>query len=236
MKKLLYIDDDLDALDLYNDILSTDFKVTTCSDPNEGLRLARKDKFDAVLLDIYFPATTGFDIMLKLKSIPHYRTIPLFFISSENTLHNRLKALKMGSEDFINRYMDPDEVVTRIKMRVEKNGQDLANQTIQKEPSIFCVGDLELDQDNLLVRCKDKVVALTQIEYKIIYILLKQFLADPTQVLPKDELIQFVWPLDPESVFPRTLSTHLTNLRKKLGSDQVRIASIRQNGFRLKIR
>ncbi len=236
MKKLIYIDDDVDALDLYQDILSTHFHVTTCSDPEEGLALARKENFDAVLLDIYFPATTGFDLLLKLRSMAHYRTIPLFFISSENTLHNRLKALKMGSEDFINRFMDPNEVVARIKMRVEKNQQEQATGQSVQDPAIYSVGDLELDQDNLVVRCKDKVIPLTQIEYKIIYILLKQFISDPSQVLPKEELIQFVWPMDPESVFPRTLSTHLTNLRKKLDSDQVKIASIRQNGFRLKLR
>lgn len=229
MKTLLYVDDNLDALELYSEILGQEFNVTTCSDPKDGILKARAKNFDAVLLDIYFPTTTGFDLMLTLKTIPHYRKVPLFFISSENTLHNRLKALNMGSEDFIHRFMNPEEVLTRIKTRVEKSESHR-----EPEPSILKVGDIELDQDNLIVRCKDEIIAVTQTEYKIIYILMKQYYLDPAAAIAKDELIRFVWPTDPESVFPRTLSTHLTNLRKKLGSKEIKIASIRQNGFRLK--
>ncbi|MAF79196.1 MAG: hypothetical protein CME63_11065 [Halobacteriovoraceae bacterium] len=230
MKNLLYIDDNLDALELYKEMLSENFKVHTYSSPDDGLAAAKKDEYDAILLDIYFPGTTGFDIMLKLRSIPHMRSTPLFFISSENNLHNRLKALNMGSEDFICRYMEPEEVITRITKKVEKY-----DHSSQQEQNILKVGDIELDQSLLSVKCRNEYIPMTQTEYKIIYILLKQYLLNAASVLPKDELIQFVWPTDPESVFPRTLSTHLTNLRKKLDSKEVKIASIRQNGFRLKL-
>ncbi len=231
MKKLIYIDDDLDALELYRDILEDHFEITTCSEPDKGIEEVKKEKFDAILLDIYFPGTTGFDIMMQLKSVPYVRNIPLFFISSENTLHNRLKAFDMGSEDFISRYMEPEEVISRIRQKVEKYSN-----LKEPEPSLLNVGDIELDQDNLIVKCRDQIISLTQIEYKIIYILIKQFLTQESLILGKDELIQFVWPLDPESVFPRTLSTHLTNLRKKLDSQLVKIVSVRQNGFRLKVK
>lgn len=229
MKTLLYIDDNLDALELYSDILSRDFKVTTSSDPKDAIKSAKSKRFDAVLLDIYFPTTTGFDLMLILKSIPHYRKVPLFFISSENTLYNRLKALNMGSEDFINRFMNPEEVLTRIRTRVDKSKSQS-----EAEPSVLEIGDIEVDQDNLSVRCNGKIIALTQTEYKIIYILIKQYYIDPTSAIGKHELIRFVWPTNPEGIFLCTLSTHLTNLRKKLKSKQIKIASIRQGGYLLK--
>ena len=162
MKKLIYIDDDIEALDLYRDILEDHFEITTCSEPEIGLEAVRKNRFDAILLDIYFPGTTGFDIMLQLKAVPYVRNIPLFFISSENTLHNRLKAFDMGSEDFISRYMEPEEVIGRIRQKVEKY-----THLKEPEPSLMKVGDIELDQDNLLVKVKDQIIGLTQIEYKI---------------------------------------------------------------------
>lgn len=229
MKTLLYIDDNQDALELYSEILGKDFKVTTCSEPKDGIEQAKSQNFDAVLLDIYFPSTTGFDLMLKLRTIPHYRNIPLFFISSENSLHNRLKALNMGSEDFIHRFMNPQEVLTRIKMRVNKN-----NSQQGPEPSVLKVGDIEVDQDNLIVRCNGEIAPLTHTEYKIIYILVKHYSLVPSSIIAKDDLIQFVWPTDAENVFSRPLSTHLSNLRKKLRSKQIKIATIRQNGLRLK--
>jgi len=229
MKTILYVDDNQDALELYSHILSKDFDVTTCCDPRDGMEKAKSINFDAVLLDIHFPTTTGFDLMLKLRTIPHYRQVSLFFISSENTLHNRLKALNMGSEDFIHRLMNPEEVLARIKMRVDKNESQGG-----LDPAILEVGDIQVDQDNLIVCCNNEIIPLTQTEYKIIYILVKQYYVDPCSIITKDELIRFVWPTNPERVSLPTLSTHLTNLRKKLGSKQIKIASIRQNGFRLK--
>ncbi len=231
MKRLIYIDDDLDALDLYKDILGEHFNISTFTNPDDALKVASQQEFDAVLLDIHLPGTTGFDVMLNIKSIPHMKKAPLFFISSENTLNNRLKAFNLGSDDFISRFMDPEEVVARMTKKVEIS----KDRNIIEEANLLTVGDIELDPDNLVVKCRGEYMCLTQTEYKIIYILLKQYLSNPSSTLPKDQLIRFVWPLDPESVFPRTLSTHLTNLRKKLSSKKVKIASIRQNGFRLKM-
>jgi DNA-binding response OmpR family regulator len=230
MDKLIYIDDDIDALDLYKDIFEDHFKVTTCPDPEEALALARREKFDAVLLDIHFPDTTGFELLVKLKEIPHIQKLPFFFISSENTLDNRLEAFELGTDDFISRFMEPDEVISRIKRRVQKY-----KEWNSKGPTKLKVGDIELDQENLILKCKGEIIPVTQIEYKIMYILVKNHLSEKPIIIPKDELIRFVWPVDPDSVFPRTLSTHLTNLRKKLNSDYVKIASIRQNGFLLKV-
>jgi CheY-like chemotaxis protein len=70
MLKLLYIDDDIDSLELYQDLLSPGIQVKTCIDPQEGLKLARKDQFDAIMLDIYLPGITGFSSMKRSENIP----------------------------------------------------------------------------------------------------------------------------------------------------------------------
>lgn len=225
MSTILYIDDDRDALELYSDILSDDFQVSTCSQPEEGLQILSDSKFDAILLDIHMPGIDGFTLLKKIRGLDNGNNTPVFFISSENTQENRIKAFGMGSEDFIDRYMGPKEVVTRIKSRL------LKAPVAQK----MNFGDIELDMNNLLVKCREEIVELTQTEYRILYLLFRESLKSPGLIIDKDDIISFVWPSDSENVFPRTLSTHMTNLRKKLNSQKVKINSVRQTGFQLEL-
>lgn len=219
---MLYIDDDPDALDLYKDMLAPTIEVTPCLKADEGIQLAERDQYDAIMLDIHFPGITGFDIYEAIRRTPHNRTTPVFFISSENTVQNRLKAFGLGSEDFISRHMDPEEVLIRIKSRLERK--------VEENP-IITLGDIEIDQANLIVKVDGKLTELTQTEYRLVLLMLRETLYNPSKVFEKDEIIKFVWPLDPESVYPRTLATHLTNLRKKLNSKKVKFKAVRLTGI-----
>lgn len=225
MPLMLYIDDDSNNLDLYKDLLEPQIQVRTCIDPKDGLKLAQNHYFDAIMLDIYLPGTTGFELFEEIRRYPMAKNTPIFFISSENTIDNRLKAFGMGSEDFIPRDMDAEEVLARIIGRL--------NNKVQYEKLKF--GDIIIDQENLIVTCNESIIELTQTEYRILLLLVRETLDDNDRVFSRQEIIDFVWPVEPESVYPRTLSTHLTNLRKKLKSKEVEFLSVRHEGFRLKI-
>lgn len=225
MGTILYIDDDPEALELYSDILSERYKVETCSEPEKCLSILEEQSFDAVLLDVNMPGLDGFRLLEKIRKLKNGSEIPVFFISSENTMENRIKAFGLGSEDFIDRYMEPQEILMRINSRLSRapSAQKLS------------FGDIEVDLANLLVKCCDEVIELTQTEYRIIYLLIRESLKEPRAILDRDSIISFVWPNDAANVFPRTLSTHMTNLRKKLNSQKVKINSVRQTGFQLEL-
>ena len=226
MLKLLYIDDDIDSLELYQGLLSPYFQVETFIDPQEGLRVAKEGHFDAIMLDIYLPGITGFQLYEEIRKYPRTKRTPIFFISSENNTGNRLKAFGLGSEDFISRDMDPNEVIARIHNRIKK----------MISSGTLVLGDIKVDQENLLVYCDNELLELTQTEYRLLILLLRESIDTPGKVLDRQNIIEFVWPLDHEKVYPRTLSTHLTNLRKKLSSKSVNFVSIRQEGFCLEVK
>lgn len=229
--RVLYIDDDPDALELYQDILGDDFELETCGQPKAGLKLIEEHQYDAILLDIYMPDLNGFELFEKIKKMETNNTTPIFFISSENTVENRLKAFGLGSEDFINREMDPDEVIARIKNRLVTHKNKAQGHS--NEENILQFGDIEIDKNKLIARCNGEIKELTQTEFRLAMLLVTEALENPGSVLDRETIIKFVWPLDHETVWPRTLSTHLTNLRKKLDSKRVKIASKRQTGFHL---
>lgn len=230
---VLYIDDDPDALEIYEDILSEEFEVETCLEPERGLKLIEEKPYGAILLDIHMPVLNGFELFEKIRKIETNVETPIFFVSSENTVENRLKAFGLGSEDFINRDMNPDEVIARIKNRLEK-AQNRAENASENN-SILTFGDIKIDQQRLIARCCEEIVELTQTEFRLLLLLVREALENPGNVLDRDQIIKFVWPLDHETVWPRTLSTHLTNLRKKLNSKEVKIISKRQAGFVLQL-
>lgn len=229
MANILYIDDDPEALELYSEILSDDFRVSTCQKAHDGLSLLKEREFDAIILDIHMPELDGFSLYEEIRGLDGHTNTPVFFISSENTLQNRVKAFGLGSEDFIDRYMEPTEVLARIKSRLIKVGEN------PQKGSLLRYGDIEIDQTNLIVRTQGELVELTQTEYRLITILVRHTLANPKAIIDRDDIITFVWPKDHGNVYPRTLSTHMTNLRKKLSSKNVKIKSIRQNGFQLSL-
>lgn len=226
MPSILYIDDDPEALELYSEILSESYEVQTCNKPEKCFSMLESRLFDAILLDINMPNIDGFSLLEKIRNHINGNQVPVFFISSENTMENRIKAFGLGSEDFIDRYMKPQEILTRINNRLNK-----AANGAQK----LSFGDIEVDMENLLVTCRGEVVELTQTEYRLIYLLIRESIKHPKAVLDRDDIISFVWPNDAANVFPRTLSTHMTNLRKKLNSQQVKINSVRQTGFQLEL-
>jgi len=226
MNKLLYIDDDLDSLELYQDILSPDFDVEIASCPRIGLQKLNEGDFAAVLLDVHMPVMNGFEVFQEIISTPHLKEIPVFFISSENTAQNRVTALSLGSEDFLSREMDAEEVIIRIKTKLEK---------VKKRKLVLVFGDIVLDQAELKAYCDNDLIELTQIEYKLLYLLLKGIIDKPEGIVLREEMIEFIWPVGPEMVMPKTLNTHLSNLRKKLNSKTVELISKRHLGVTLSL-
>lgn len=201
--------------------------METASCPKSGLKRLSEGNFEAVILDIHMPVMNGFEVFQKIISNPHIKDTPVFFISSENTAQNRVHALNLGSEDFLSREMDADEVIVRIKSKLEK---------AKKRQVVLSFGDIVLDQAELKVHCDQDLIDLTQIEYKLLYLLLKGTMERPGEAILREEMIDFIWPVEPEKVFQRTLSTHLTNLRKKLNSQKVKFNSKRHLGVTLSLK
>ncbi|MCF8059286.1 MAG: response regulator transcription factor [Bacteriovoracaceae bacterium] len=225
MPNLLYIDNDTNSLKFYQDILKPHITVETCEKPDEMLGMAKNNRFDAIMLEVNLSNACSFELFKTLRTYSNTREIPIFFISNDNNTNFLLKAFALGTADYILRDMVPDEVLARIHSRLKKAG---------KETLSF--GDIIINQDSLIVYCQKKLIELTQIEYKILLFFTRRTLNGRRKIFNLNEIIEFVWPLNSQNVLPSTLSTHITNLRKKLNSKEVEFSSIRNEGYYLKIR
>lgn len=122
-KKILVIEDDKFLLKIIKKKLSTeDYQLVQAMNGEEGLRSAREEKPDLILLDLVLPEMDGFEVLKKLKDNPACSAIPVIILSNLGEREKVNKGLKLGAADYLVKAdLNPGEIVNRIKLLLEKN-------------------------------------------------------------------------------------------------------------------
>lgn len=131
--RILVIEDDDDARLMYSIMLrSWGYEIIEAPTGAEGVRIAREQKPDLILLDIMMPDIDGYEVCKQIRSDPHFRTVPIIFLSALDAPDDRIKGYTIGGDDFINKgKVEYQELGARIKaaldriqrLRLEMRGQ-----------------------------------------------------------------------------------------------------------------
>nr|NQU92100.1 PAS domain S-box protein [Bacteroidota bacterium] len=130
MKKILAIDDQSSNLELIRFSLGKyipDYEVITALSGEEGIRLAREELPDGILLDIFMPEMNGFEVCKILKKDDSTRSIPILMVSALGTNSKiRIEGLNSGADAFISKPYDIAELVALVNVMLRiKNAEDL---------------------------------------------------------------------------------------------------------------
>ena len=101
MAKIIIVEDEqilLKALSIQ--LLSANFIVLTASNGEAGLDLIKKEKPDAVLLDILMPKMNGFEVLEALKKDEATKNIPVIVLSNQASEEEQKKGLSLGAADY----------------------------------------------------------------------------------------------------------------------------------------
>ncbi|MFC4494575.1 response regulator transcription factor [Streptomyces ovatisporus] len=183
--------------------------------------MASVRKFDVVLIDLDL---ADFDGLTLCKRIRAASSVPMIGFSSIHEV-DRILALEGGCDDCISKPYRSRELMARL-------GALLRRAQAQLQPLLFA-GQLEIDPNLRKVRMGGRLIELTRKEFELLHVLA----AEPGKIFSRSELLQRVWEydtLDPEvtSLASRTIDTHLSSIRKKLGSPEL-IVTVRGIGFRM---
>lgn len=215
---IAYIDDNKLNLDCVTTILQNDFSVQTYQNPELFLSKLPSTSYVTILVDIHMPTIDGFALYEKIIGHPHYNGCPILFISSDDSDSARIKSFILGAVDFINRDINPEEMIARIKSKIL---------FYQKHRSIIEFTNLKVNLTLLKAYLNNKELPLTFIEFKILCLVLRNY----PDIITKDTVIQQVWRTD--HVLDATIYTHVSNLNSKLGSWDYEINGLKGRGIQL---
>ena len=136
--KILVIDDQLLNIRLLEHKLErSDMTVISSTNGTEGIRLAREEVPDVILLDIMMPGMSGIEVCKVLKEDEKTREIPVIFITARTSKEDKLEGFDVGAADYLIKPFELDETLARIKtqLRIIQEHKDNIRLTQQLEQS-----------------------------------------------------------------------------------------------------
>ena len=130
-KKILLVDDDVDFIESTKTVLeSKPYQVVVAYEGDEGLRKAREEKPDLILLDIIMPVKDGFTAAEQLKKDPELSKIPTLMLTSYAARRSETsipvsKGFNLEADDYIDKPIKPEELLATVEKYLNKAGLNL---------------------------------------------------------------------------------------------------------------
>ncbi|MDB4984244.1 MAG: cusR [Patescibacteria group bacterium] len=225
--RILIIEDDLDTATFVKSRLEEKcFAVDIETDGNLGLRAARTNDYDLILVDYNLPSRNGFSIISEIRSAEDKRRVhtPIIMISVIGEIPHKVEGFTMGADDYVTKPFFFDELFARIQAILRRPN-------VRKE-SVFKVDDLTLDTNRQKVIRGNESVYLTRKEFA----LLEYLLRNEGMVVSRGMITEHVWDMNVDP-FSNTIEMHILNLRKKIDrtAKSKLIHSIPGRGYKIDI-
>ncbi len=207
MAKVLIVEDDPHTRELVRVYLDREgHDVLTADNGNDGLRSAREDAPDIILLDLMLPGMDGRDVCQSLRG---ESDVPIVMLTARVQEGDRLEGFDLGADDYITKPFSPREVVARIRAVLRRAAWD--RQDDERQMGELTIGDIRVDLRNRSVTCGEADVKTTPTEFR----LLALFAKEPGRVFTRDQIIERAFGYDYDG-FDRTVDVHVSSLRRKL--------------------
>jgi two-component system, OmpR family, response regulator CpxR len=217
---ILLVDDDVQLCSSLKRLLSMDgFDVKAVHDGESGVRLALEGKYQLVILDVMLPGGDGRKVLRRVRLGSE---VPVIMLTARGDEADRIAGLERGADDYLPKPFNPRELVARMRAVLRRKSAS----SVQE---VFRIGDLEIDCAQRKVVRDGEEIDLTGAEFDILLLLVRSV----GKVLSRDEIAEAALGR-PIGFFDRSIDNHISNLRKKLGS-QVggveRIRNVRGAGY-----
>ena len=224
MQQILVIDNDIELCQLVTEYLEPNrYKVEIVYDSTQGAERALSGEHALALLNYTLPGMSSLELLRHIRA---QSRLPIIMLSARGDDIERIIGLQIGADDYLAKPCNPLELVARIEAVLRRTQIVLEPKPVRNK---VVVGDLEIDGLTRTVRRAGEIVKLTFIEYS----LLEQLLNARGQILERARIVKEVLHRD-LSPLDRSLDTHLSNLRRKLGhkvNGVERIKTVRSVGY-----
>lgn len=201
---ILVVDDEREIVRaLRRNLSAHGYTVLTANSGEEAIEAVRRHRPDLLLLDLLLPGMSGLELCRRVRK---ESSVPIIVLSVKNAERDKVEALDLGADDYIQKPFGMGEMLARIRVALRRSIQPPRG----AEPR-FELGPLSVDFARRRVLVGEQEVSLTPTEYD----LLKAFITHRGKILTRQMLLSEVWGAEAHA---RTHSLHVyvALLRQKI--------------------
>jgi two-component system, OmpR family, copper resistance phosphate regulon response regulator CusR len=218
---ILLIEDEPGIVDFVKRGLEAEgFPVEATLDGLEGERLALRESFDLIVLDLMLPGRSGMEILSALRHAK--TTIPVIVLTARGEIEDRVAGLDAGAVDYLVKPFSLAELAARVRAQLRLATQSPA--------ASLRVGDIKANLIAREVHRAGEPVRLSSTEFDLLVHLMRH----RGRILSRQEILAEVWGYEHD---PRTniVDVYIGYLRRKLGTPEhpAPILTVRSVGYRL---
>ncbi|WP_129127054.1 response regulator [Geomonas oryzae] len=225
MQKILIIEDEKDLAELIAFNLEREgFRAVTVHDGLTGLDQASRIKPDLVILDLMLPGLLGTEVCKTMKRNEKTAAIPVLMLTAKGEEIDKVVGFEVGAEDYVVKPFSTRELILRVRALLRRAAAPPSPGSVVK------VGPLTLDVERHSVSIDGVEISFTSTEFKLLHILVQR----QGRLQSREVLLRDVWgyAFVEDS---RTVDTHITRLRGKMGAAGELIRTVRGFGYKIEL-
>lgn len=133
---LLIVEDNIELRAYIEQVLNTHYKIETAENGAAALKLLNEQNgtrgIDLIVSDVMMPVMDGFEFLENLKSEHKYNGIPVIMLTARAALQDKLKALRIGVDDYMLKPFEEEELLARVKNLLDNHRE--RKKSREKEP------------------------------------------------------------------------------------------------------
>lgn len=207
---ILLIEDDADIRDSVRILLESEgYSVKETANGADGLRYL-DDTVSLVILDVMLPGISGIKTCEEIRKRSY---VPVLFLTAKSSESDKLIGLTVGGDDYLIKPFSYSELLGRVRALLRRY-HVYSGKTVQPEPTdpVIRIGGIELRQDRNEVSANGKEIMLTDLEYRIILLLMQH----PRETFSAQVIYETVWQEPYYYASNGTVMVHIRKLRIKL--------------------
>jgi DNA-binding response OmpR family regulator len=229
--KVLVVEDEPTLLEtLEYNLTRQGYEVYTAADGFTALEIARRERPDAIVLDIMLPGLDGLEVCRILR---REMNVPILMLTARADEVDKVVGLEVGADDYLTKPFSMRELLARVKAllrRVRLIREELVAEDGAISGEKLTFGDLTVDLARREVLLRGEPLHMKPKEYELLVFLAR----NRAMVLSRDLILERVWGWDYDGG-TRTVDVHVRWLREKIEADPAhptRIVTVRGVGYR----
>ena len=202
MARLLVVEDECKVLrSLDRGLRAEGYEVVTAATGEDGYRLAVRQSFDCIVLDLMLPGRDGLQVLSDLRQAG--KKLPVLVLTARDAVEDRVIGLDAGADDYMIKPFAFAELLARLRTLLRRERAD--------RETTLRTGDLEMDLIERRVTRGRADISLTQREFEVLAYLVRH----KNAVVTRDMLGREIWK-EPFIALTNVVEVYVNALRRKL--------------------